>query len=1170
MNLLTRFSLKYPVVVFMLIFLVTVGGIYSAGRMKTEAMPDITVPVIVIATPYPGASPADVLTNVTKPLEQALRGVTGVKNANSTSTEGLSAISLEFDFSRDMDKAERNVNDAINNIILPDNVLKPTVTRISFGSAPIMQLSASAPGDPAALQRMVEENVVPELSGISGVGQVQVNGSVDPNVYIKLLPDKLKDNNLTLNQVKQALQSNNISFPTGEVIQGDKSMPVQVQKKLSNIADLKNLVLTLNPNPMAGLGDAFSSIGKGFQGLGSAIAGLGEGVKGISSGLQAQLKLVAAIDALQTQIAQDQTALNSLKAATPLTQANPLTQTPSASQQNTLPAQPPVNTAILTQKIAAEQAALQKMLATLTNMQVGMSSALATNNIADTPSHSITVAKPKTQAIKVVKLGDIAEITTGAERPAMITRTNGKPSVVINIIKDPDGNVVDINQAIQQKLPNLAQTLPSDVKLDVLYDQSTDIKQSINGMLREGLLGALFAVLVIFIFLRNWRSTIVAMVSIPLSILIALTIINRFNITLNIMTLGGMAVAIGRVVDDSIVVIENIYRRLQSGETPGPQLINSATKEVTSAITSSTLTTVAVFLPLGLISGMVGKIFLPFAATVVLALLASLLVAVTVVPLLSRLLLLKHPPKSHQEGWLAHGYRRLLSWSLRHKAVVALVAILLLTSSMALVPRIGTNFLPSTTENALNLKIEFPPGTKLTEVNEQAMQVEKLLQAIPDVKLYQTMVGSPQNQLSERGQLQGSNIATLFVALQPNADVAKVSAEVRQKLAPLQGKSSITLLTRSVTGSTDQVDVLVNGKDINKIAAAGTQITTALKDIPGLVNVANNLSASKPEISIAVNQAAAAKEGLSAIMVAGALREMLTDSVATTIDLNGQTNNVMLSLKTDNLSSLAKLGELDIVGMSGNVKLNSIATISQQDGSVSIMHRDGNQFASITGDVVGSDTGAVSKAVSAKLNTLELPQGVSWSLGGTTEQMNQSFGDMGIAMLVAVVLVYVVMVIAFGGALAPFAILFSLPFAVIGSLLGLYLTQQQISMASMIGALMLIGIVVTNAIVLVDRVQQLKLSGQPTKEALLNAGATRLRPILMTAIATICALLPLAMGFEQGTIISEALAIVVIGGLATSTILTLVIVPIAYSFFDSVKMRFLGQSTTAAGEQKAP
>ncbi len=1160
MEKIIKFALKNPTIIFFLILLLLGGGIYSGTQMQIEAMPDITIPFVIVSTIYPGASPDDILETVTKPIEKAVMGISGLTTADSHSYDSMSIVVLQFDYNTDMNKAEQDVQSAINKLSFPEQVNTPKIGRVSFDDAPILVLSAFSNVKEEDLAKVIKEEVQPALANIKGVGSVNVDGLKDTNIYIKLDALKLKEYGLNLEQVKQAILANNIAFPLGEMKIGEKNVPLNLTAQIENIDDLRNLPIVIPPDSTKLLGENLSQMGSAITGLGkgmgeisnqlvimgNGMVELGTGVKNSTEGTA----LVAQIELAKLEIEQLQGQLTTLMASTP-------PDDPKVAELKSLITQKQANLMQLNQRLISWLTMQQQLAATANKSQVSTPA----KNLSTVGNAKFSPDKSTTPQIdiKTVKLSDIATISLGSNNENY-TRTNQKPAVVLNILKNSDANTLEVIESVKSKLQELEKKLPTEISFNVLYDQSLDIKSSVNGMLREGLLGALFAIIVIALFLRDLRATIVAIVSLPLSILITFLVLPRFNITINIMTLGGFAVAIGRIVDDSIVVIENIYRRLQmvdKGERGG-KLILAATKEVGSAITASTITTVAVFLPLAFVSGMVSKFFYPFAITIVISLLASLLVAITIVPSLSKYMLVNTKEKLEQEGVLQKLYKRLLNWSLHHRLTVLALSLGLLVISLGLVGKLPVQFIPADQTKTLFIKQTMPAGTNTEITNAKAREVEKLLLNMPEVKIVQDTVGANKSQLGMTFNVQGNNAAKFMVILNETADVEKTISKIRNELKKLEeGGTSFAVNVQTTSAPADQIEIIVNGNNIKDIRIAAAKITEEITTIPNLINVTNNLAIEKPEIKVKVDKDKAAQKGYTPIMVAGIVRSMLTESEIFTIAKENNSYSVYFGLKEENLGSIEAISDLELYGVNGSFRLKEIADISLESAPVSITQRNGKQFANITAGIMGNNTQGITKEIATRIEAMkdELPQGVTYSFGGSTEQIEESFAEMGTAIIVAIALVYLVMVISFGSALIPLAILFSLPFAGVGGFFALYLAKQSLSMPALIGMLMLIGIVVTNAIVLVDRVEKNRQGGMGINEALLEAGSIRLRPILMTAIATIMALLPLAFGFSEGTLISVSLALVVIGGLTFSTLLTLIIVPIIYSYFERLKIK---------------
>ncbi len=1146
MNIFTKFSLKNVSAIIILCVLIVFGGLYSTQSLKKETMPDINIPIVSVITVYPGASPSDIQEKVTKPLEELVSSVNGLKTVNSTSSENVSVIVAEFDYSADMEKMQRKIEDAIKTAKLPENVNAPKVARIDFTSMPVLSVSISNNKlNPQELEQKVREIILPSITGINGVGQVQLASDSQKAVYIKLLPSKLKEYNLSLQTVTQLLQANNLSFPAGSLSINGTVEPIKVTGKFNSLDELKNMKLPVIPNTQS----MMSSV-------------LGSTLQGMSQAFNGQLKLVAAIQEYQSKLVAAQFTVSS---------ANQTLNNPNATSQEKQAASATIQQ--LTPNIKMMESALEQMNAQLKQVQAQVSQqsgASAGLNAGDKTAQNDGKSQQATDlsSLKLVSLSDIAEITVGTDNVTTFSRTNGDPSVILQVMKTQESNTVDVSEAVMDKLNSIKNLLPggTETKVSIILNQADYVNESIRGMLEEGLAGILLAFLVILVFLRNFRTTIIACVSIPLSVLITLIVLKQANVTLNILTLGGLSVAIGRIVDDSIVVIENIYRRLQTEDIRNVDLIKIATKEVASAITSSTLTTVSVFVPIVFVGGLAGVMFKPFALTLGTAMLSSLLVAVTVIPVLSKILLLKSKRIKHNEfheGRFMKSYEKLLVSSLNHKVRTLVIVLAVLIATMALVPSIGTSFMQQQKEQYINISMDYPAGTDPKVVNEKALEIEKVLSQVKEIDKYQTTVGSSSTNMMS--MMENNSAGKIMIHLTSQSELNKVINTLKEKIPSVSGKARFTITQTNPSGdgtnSINNIEVDITGNDINKIKTVAQQVTKELSPVKGLEEVSNNLSESKPEISIAVDQEKASRLGLSAAQIGMTINSLLKNSTATNVMVDNKTLDVLIGLKLDTVSKMDDIKAIELTSQTGaTVKVGDIAEVKEVPGAVGIYSLDGKEFAKVTGKITTKDTGAVSQKVQKIIKGISLPDGVEIKMGGITEMMGDTFSQMGFAMLIAVCLVFLVMLVALGTARAPFAILFSLPLAAIGGLIALFVTGLPIDMPSMIGALMLIGIVVTNAIVLIDRVQQKLKDGFTVREALLEAGRIRIRPILMTAIATMAALLPMAFGMTKGSTMSQSLAVIVIGGLLTSTFLTLIVVPVVFEGLDNLRNKIFGNS----------
>ncbi|MUG71164.1 efflux RND transporter permease subunit [Paenibacillus validus] len=766
----------------------------------------------------------------------------------------------------------------------------------------------------------------------------------------------------------------------------------------------------------------------------------------------------------------------------------------------------------------------------------------------------------------IVKLSQVAKVKAITESDFK-GRLDGKPAIGLILYKAGSANAVDFSDDIHNQLESWHQTLPN-VVFKSTYDSADQIRDSINGMLKEGIVGALLASLMILVFLRNVRMTLIVLVSIPLSILITLLLMWQFDLTLNTMTLGGMFIAVGRVVDDAIVVIENIYASLEKAQARNESVIALATKQVSMAITSSTLATVGVFAPMGMVSGIVGAVFRPFAITLACALLASLVVAVTVIPMLAKILVLRGAKnvKAHDEtkpSRFTSFYENVLKWTLMNRIKTLLISGLLFVVTLAAtIPMLNVSFLPSSeASRTMYFSLKFPYETSFEATDEKTRELENMLMETKDsrgepvFKFVEGLVGYSGND-DERTPY----ASQIYLEVNENVDPDKVKEQVKAFIIselPQGSEVEPRSLGNDFGGTTTDFSYSLKGEDQDQLVKAAALVKEKLHTFPELSEIEDNLSDAKTEVEIAVDQKKARAYGLTAASVRDTARAWIQKQSIGDLKLDNETYTTTVSLDKSDKDTLEKLGNLPLTGVNGTtVYLKEIAKVREIQSAAALTREDQQQLVKVTAKINADNKNGVSQQVTTALNALELPDGVSREVKGVSADINESFSQLFMAMGVAVCVVYLIMVLAFGNAGAPFAILFSLPLAAIGGLLGLVLTGEALNVTSMIGFMMLIGIVVTNAIVLIDRAQQLREEGYTVRQALLEAGKVRLRPIIMTAGATIMALIPLALGLSgEGALIGKGLGVVVIGGLTTSTILTLVVVPVVYEMIEGLKNR---------------
>ncbi|APE21133.1 MULTISPECIES: efflux RND transporter permease subunit [Streptomyces] len=761
---------------------------------------------------------------------------------------------------------------------------------------------------------------------------------------------------------------------------------------------------------------------------------------------------------------------------------------------------------------------------------------------------------------KAVRLGDVATVRQEESQRVSLTRTNGKPSLAVMATMDKDGSAVAISDAVKEKLPELRADLGAGAELTVVSDQGPAVAKAVSGLTTEGALGLVMAVLVILVFLTSIRSTLVTAVSIPLSVVLALIVLWTRDLSLNMLTLGALTIAIGRVVDDSIVVLENIKRHLGYGEERQSAIL-TAVREVAGAVTSSTLTTVAVFLPIGLTGGMIGELFGSFSLTVTAALLASLLVSLTVVPVLSYWFLRapKGAPEDlaearrlaeekEEKSRLQRLYVPVLRFATRRRFMSLAIALVVLVVTFGMAPLLKTNFFDQGEQEVLSIQQELPPGTSLDASDEAAKKIEKLLAGTDGVKDYQVNVGSS-GFMAAFGGGTGSNQATYQVSLEESASFEKTRDAIEKGLAALDGIGDTKLAAGDGFGSQD-LSVVVKAGDAEVLKKASEQVRTAIAGMKDVTDVQSDLAQSVPRISVRANEKAA-DAGFDSATLGAVVAQAVRGTPAAKAILDDSERDVLIT-SAKPVTTLAGLRALPV----GPVKLGDVATVELVPGPVSMTRIDGARAATITAKPVGDNTGAVSATLQSKIDALDLPEGATATIGGVSEDQSEAFLNLFLAMLAAVAIVFMLLVATFRSLIQPLILLVSIPFAATGAIGLLVVTDTAMGVPAMIGMLMLIGIVVTNAIVLIDLINQYRAQGLGVVEAVVEGGRHRLRPILMTALATIFALLPMALGITgEGGFIAQPLAVVVIGGLITSTLLTLLLVPTLYAMVELRKER---------------
>ena len=1104
MSRFTLFSVRNRALIALATLFSVVAGLWSAGALPRELFPSLQFPVLVVATSAQGSSTSVVEEQVTKQVEIAALGLNDVVEVQSTSTDGFSSVIVELDYGTDMGAAQLDLQRAVLALpSLPDTA-NPQIFAGNLDDFPIMQLSAVGGSDEQDLVQRLRNVVIPEIEDIEGVRAVTLSGVADRVVTVDLDEDEAAEQGVTSAIVAQVLQVNGVVLPGGQVLDGDTELPVQVGSRLTSVEEIAALPL-LTPQVMG----------------------------------------------MQQAAAQQQVAVGEAQGAAEEAGTAAQDATDAAAADPTNP------------QLAAEAAA-----------------AAAASEQAGAAAEQAAAAAEEAGEVEIPTLGDVAEVTLQEREATAYTRTNGEPSVGLAITKTPDGNAVEISHALADMREEIATSLDGG-ELVTIYDGAPFIEKSIEDLATEGILGLAFAVLVVLVFLLSVRLTLVTALSIPLSLLIALIGLKVADYSLNILTLGALTIAVGRVVDDSIVVIENIKRHVALGEERMTAVVE-ATKEVAGAITSATISTVAVFLPLGFVGGQVGELFKPFAVTVSLAMMASLLVALTIIPVLGYWFLRGAKVGRHSgaapetapdpapdtdaddadaDGAAPHGvgsdapdrlqraYLPVLRGALAHPWVTLALAAALLAGTGWAATLLKTDFIGSSGENTLQATLTMPTGTTLAETDAQAEEVEAWLADREEVLSSQVTVGSPGG-IEAIFLGSGANTATLAVTLDEGVSGEDFGQELTAAFEPDLPEGGTFVAQAGQAMGSSGLEVRVQSQDEEDLRAAAEDVTALMREA-GAADVTNNLTDTVPALRVAVDRAAAAEAGLTEAQLGQVVQAATGGATVGRVELDNQTLDVVVH--QGSAEDIEELEGLEVAAdpAGDSVTLGEVADLTAIEEAVSITRIDGMRAATVSGKSTSDDLGAVTADLQDRIDGLEVTEGVQVELGGISADQASAFRALGLALLAAIAIVYLVMVATFNSLVQPLILLVSVPFAATGSIALLLATDMALDVASMVGLLMLIGIVVTNAIVLIDLVNQYRARGLGRYDAVVEGARHRLRPIIMTALATILALLPMALAVTGGgAFISQPLAVVVIGGLISSTLLTLILVPVLYELVE--------------------
>jgi hydrophobic/amphiphilic exporter-1 (mainly G- bacteria), HAE1 family len=1016
---ITELSIKRPTLIVVIFAALAVLGLYSYTQLSYELLPKMTPPVITIMTLYPGASPNEVETSVTKQLEDAVSSLDQIESVNSTSSEGVSFIFVQFDQAADVDIALQNAQRKINEIAfnLPDEAKAPAVSKFALDEIPVIRMGVTSDMPTKEFYQFMKDNIQPRLSKLKGVGQITLIGGDEREIKINLDAEKIRSYGLSIMQVTNAIKTANLDFPTGKVENSKEQFIVRVAGKFSSTDELRNLIVARS------------------------------------------------------------------------------------------------------------------------------------NQGGD------------------IKLMDVAEVEDGIKEYKNINRINGITSIGVLIQKQSDANAVEVSRLARQEIAAIEKDYHSEnIKFDIAQDGSLFTIDAAEAVKTDLLLAVIMVGIVMLLFLHSFRNSFIVMLAIPASLISTFTVMYIMGFTLNLMTLLGLSLVVGILVDDSIVVLENIYHHLEKGEEPRSAALKGR-NEIGFAALAITLVDVVVFLPLSLMGGIVGNIIRQFAIVVVISTLLSLFVSFTLTPLLaSRISKFEKLTKKTIIGrfavWFENGFKMVikhyldvLKWALNSRWKVITLSVILFFASFMLIPFgfIGSEFVAQSDRGEFAVTVELPSGSSLENTNYVAQDVEKYISNIPEVQKVFMNVGASNEGLIGQS---ANNVAEINVALvhrlEREKTTAQVGEEIKKYVSQIPG-TKVRVNPIGLFGTADEtpIQLYISGASRTDVSKAAERVAEVLKTIPGTADVRLSSEDGKPETRVDIDREKLASFGLSIAEVGATLRIALSGDDDSKYRDGDDEYDIRIALDEFDRAGISDLSRLTFTNNRGQIiELQQFANVYQTTGPTKLQRRDRINSIVVYSQAVGRPSGSLGEDIKAALDREKFPKGIEINYEGDLKNQADSFGSMGLAMIAGILFVYMIMVALYNSYLYPFVVLFSIPVAMVGALLALALTMNSLSIFSMLGIIMLIGLVGKNAILLVDRANQMKADGMSTYDALLEAGQSRIRPIIMTTAAMVIGMMPIALSSSSGAEWKHGLAWALIGGLTSSMFLTLVLVPVMYMKFE--------------------
>lgn len=1116
---MSKFSVRNPLTVFMAVIVAIVLGIVSYTRMTPDLMPSIDLPYVVVVTSYTGATPEKVETVVSKPIEQSMGTLDGIKNITSTSSENVSMIMLEFEEETNMDSATVDILQKLNQIegYWDDMVGTPYIMKMNPNMMPVAVASVQMDGmNKSELSNLLDETLLNRLEGINGVASIATTGNVDEEVSVLLSQSKID----SLYEKIYAELDKNFEEPQKQLDDSKKQLDEAVKGFEKAIADIdSNADMPADMKEQAKVQITSSPEYVQVQ----------EGLKNLEQGQQ---ELDKSKEELHKKI--DLSELLSM---------------------DTL-------SGILTAEDFAMPAGYVKEGDAKWIVNVG-------DEIKSIEEiQNLVLADLKIDGVEPVRIKDVADVVVTDDSADIYAKINGEDGVVLSFSKQSSYATADVADNIAEKFDELSEEYEG-LHFVTLMNQGDYINLVVDSITSSLLWGALFAVIVLFIFLRDIRPTFITLCSIPVSVIFAVVLMYFSGISLNMMSLSGLSIAVGMLVDNSIVVIENIYRLKSKGESVAKAAISGAV-QVAGAITASTLTTICVFLPIVFVDGLTRTLFVDMALTLGYSLVASLIIALTFVPATASKILKKDIKKKPENpnGIMAK-YKKAVTWCLSHKIAVFAVALVLLVGSILAELSRGFTFMPDMDMPQLSATLETEFGTSFEDTTALADEAIKRIQGVEDVETVGAMISSDSAMSMLGGSGGSSNSVTFYIMLDENKKRSsnEVIKEINELCSDLDcdfNATSSTDVSALMGGS--GISVNIYGDDIEQLQKSAEEISEIVSGVEGTQNITNGLEENDPALKITVDKEKAMLKGLTVAQIFSEISDSLTTEKKA-IDVIFDDISYQVYVSDENTDSLSvddiKNYIMEVTAQDGTVsevKLSDVASVEETESLSSITRQNQKRYLTVSSEIAdGYNVSLVSSDVENALESYETPKGITFEISGENENIMDSMKQLVEMLLLGVMLVYMIMVAQFQSLKSPFIIMFTIPLAFTGGMLALLVTGFEISVISMLGFVMLCGIIVNNGIVLVDYINQLRLEGMERRKAIAEAGATRMRPIFMTSITTILGLIVMALGVGDGAEMMQPIAIVCIGGLLYATLLTLFVIPCLYDLMNKKELKKLSK-----------